>query len=89
MQKTHPGQKISQMGVLLALLQANKCKKKNNRDAKANWRVFYYYFFILKNPLQNYSGKSEFAVCERGMVAFHALPDKECYDFKELSNKRE
>lgn len=61
-----------------------------NKDAKANLlESVLFFYFILKNPLQNYSGKSEFAVCERGTVAFHALPDKECYDFKELSNKRE
>lgn len=44
---------------------------------------------IFKNPLQNYSEKYRFVVCERGVVAVHALPDTECQDFKELSNKRE
>lgn len=90
MQKTYTECKYHRRDPL-ALFQTDKCKNKQNKTEKQRpiyWKVLFFKM-VFKNSLENYSGKSQFAVFKRSVVAFRALPDIECYDFEELSYKKE
>lgn len=89
MQKTCTGWKISQKGSSCSIPGRQVQNNNNKTEAKANLLESVLFFkMVFKNPLENYSGKSQFAVF-KSTVALHALHGIECYDFKELSYKRE